>query len=92
MKIYALKLLLHKFQKCNVILKKAVNDNQNKAVGNQCGGEIFIAIFTNDFEVDYIYFISNNVPIIGLEINTKRRRMIFEDLYGKKMEIIENIN
>jgi catechol 2,3-dioxygenase-like lactoylglutathione lyase family enzyme len=77
---------------CNIILKKAITENQKKAVGNQCGGEILFTIFTKDFEADYIHLLRNNVPMVEPSIYGKRKRMVFEDLYGNTWELIENLN
>jgi uncharacterized glyoxalase superfamily protein PhnB len=78
---------------CNIVLTKAVLNDQKERVGNQTGGSAIITLETDDFQRDYINLKRNSVPII-IEPTIKERSgkfLAFEDLYGNIWNLIEPI-
>ncbi|MCZ8198136.1 MAG: VOC family protein [Flavobacterium sp.] len=77
---------------CCVLLAKAVNENQNKAIGNQTGGRVFLFLETDNFEKEYENLIHNNIKIVREpSIENYGKVAVFEDLYGNLWDLIEPV-
>ncbi|MBU3745540.1 MAG: VOC family protein [Sediminibacterium sp.] len=75
---------------CKILLAKASNEAQLKAVGNQTGGRVFLFLHTDDFERDYAAM--NKAGISFKESPRKELYgtvVVFEDLYGNRWDLIE---
>lgn len=74
----------------SLLLAQAVTPEQEKAVGNQTGGRVFLFLLTDDFWRDY-----NAMRARGVRFLEEPRSepygtvVIFEDLYGNKWDFIE---
>ncbi len=74
---------------CNLLLAKAANEAQQKAVGNQTGGRVFLFLQTNDFEKDYEHLLKNKVTIVRPPVvQPYGKVVVFEDLYGNLFDMI----
>lgn len=74
-----------------LLLAKATNEEQKNAVGNQCGGRVFLFLNTNNFELDYKNLVDQKVTIIREPVEEKWGRVaVFADLYGNKWDLIES--
>lgn len=73
-----------------LLLAQAVNDEQEKAIGNQTGGRVFLFMHTDDLQREYDLFTKNGVKIIR-EISQEEfgKVFVFVDLYGNLWDIIE---
>ena len=75
---------------CNLLLAKAVNEVQQKAVGNQSGGRVFLFLYTDSFWEDF-----ETMKSKGVEFNEEPREepygtvVVFKDLYGNLWDIIQ---
>lgn len=75
---------------CKILLAKATNERQLSAVGNQCGGRVFLFLHTDDLERDY-----QIMKQAGVEFSEEPRQevygkvVIFQDLYGNRWDLIE---
>ena len=49
---------------CSLLLAKASGHNQEKAIGNQSGGRVFLFLNTDNFKRDFQNLIDNNVKIV----------------------------
>ncbi len=73
-----------------LLLAQAANEKQRAAVGDQCGGRVFLIMETDDFERDHAAFTARGVRFVE-----QRRHepygvvAIFEDLYGNRWDLIE---
>lgn len=77
---------------CCILLAKAVNENQNKAIGNQSGGRVFLFLETDNFEKEYENLIQNKIKIVREpSIENYGKVAVFEDLYGNLWDLIEPI-
>jgi catechol 2,3-dioxygenase-like lactoylglutathione lyase family enzyme len=72
-----------------LLLARAATPEQERAVGNQSGGRVFLFLETDDFERDYARLRSN-----GVRFTEEPRReeygtvVVFLDLYGNKWDLI----
>jgi catechol 2,3-dioxygenase-like lactoylglutathione lyase family enzyme len=75
---------------CNILLGKAVGDEQKAAIGNQTGGRVFLFLHTSDFWGDY-----NLMKEKGINFKEKPREenygtvVVFEDLYGNLWDLLQ---
>jgi len=75
---------------CKLLLAKASNEAQLRAVGNQTGGRVFLFLHTDNFERDYANM--KNAGISFIEAPRKEPYgtvVVFEDLYGNRWDLIE---
>ncbi len=74
---------------CNLLLAKAANDEQQKFVGNQTGGRVFLFLHTDDFDTDYQNLLANNITIVREPtVEEYGKVAVFADLYGNLWDLI----
>jgi catechol 2,3-dioxygenase-like lactoylglutathione lyase family enzyme len=74
---------------CNLLLAKAANEEQQKFVGNQTGGRVFLFLHTDDFERDYKNLLANNITIIREpSVEEYGKVAVFADLYGNLWDLV----
>lgn len=75
---------------CSLLLAKATGNNQEKAIGNQSGGRVFLFLNTDNFKRDFQNLIDNNIKIVR-EPKEEHYGIVavFEDLYGNLWDLIE---
>ncbi|MDH4261041.1 MAG: VOC family protein [Gammaproteobacteria bacterium] len=72
-----------------LLLAKAATPGQERAIGNQTGGRVFMFMHTDDFQDDYEHLKSQ-----GVRFTEKPRQepygtvVVFLDLYGNKWDLI----
>ena len=77
-------------ESCCLLLAKASNDEQNRSIGNQSGGRVFLFLQTDDFKRDYQNLIDNGIHIVREPISEDYGTVaVFEDLYGNLWDLIE---
>jgi catechol 2,3-dioxygenase-like lactoylglutathione lyase family enzyme len=77
---------------CNLLLAKAANEEQQKFVGNQTGGRVFLFLHTDDFDSDYQNLLANNIIIMREpSIEEYGKVAVFADLYGNLWDLIGRI-
>ena len=75
---------------CHLLLAKAANEAQQKTIGNQTGGRVFLFLHTDDIKRDYTRLVANNIKIVReLEEQPYGMVAVFEDLYGNLWDLIE---
>jgi catechol 2,3-dioxygenase-like lactoylglutathione lyase family enzyme len=77
---------------CALLLAKAVGTEQEKAVGNQTGGRVFLFLYTDDFNRDYQLMTDKGINFVrppAFEIYGKVA--VFADLYGNLWDLIEPV-
>jgi catechol 2,3-dioxygenase-like lactoylglutathione lyase family enzyme len=73
-----------------LLLARAADDIQRKAIGNQTGGRVFLFLNTTQFDHDYNNLLLNGVTIEKpARIESYGRVAVFEDLYGNKWDLLE---
>lgn len=72
-----------------LLLARAATPEQQRAVGNQTGGRVFLFLATDDFERDY-----RHMTDYGVRFTEEPRHeaygtvVVFLDLYGNKWDLI----
>ncbi|KAF8980953.1 hypothetical protein BGZ46_003454 [Entomortierella lignicola] len=75
---------------CNLLLAKAVSDEQSSRIGNQTGGRVFLFLYTDNFQRDYQNLLDNNINIVREPIIELYGTVaVFADLYGNLWDLIE---
>jgi len=73
----------------SLLLARAATPEQERAVGHQAGGRVFLFMHTEDFDGDYAHMKS-----AGVQFTERPRResygtvVVFRDLYGNKWDLI----
>jgi catechol 2,3-dioxygenase-like lactoylglutathione lyase family enzyme len=75
---------------CQILLAKAVGEEQKSRIGNQTGGRVFLFLQTDDFQRDYENYLSKGVKFVR-EPKTEDYGTVavFADLYGNLWDLIE---
>lgn len=75
---------------CSLLLAKASDESQEKSIGNQTGGRVFLFLNTDNFERDYTNFKNKGVNFVREPITEEYGTVaVFEDLYGNLWDLIE---
>lgn len=75
---------------CGLLLAKAAGEAQQKAIGNQTGGRVFLFLHTDDIKRDVARLQENGVTIVReLSEEVYGKVAVFEDLYGNLWDLIE---
>ncbi len=75
-----------------LLLSKAVSDEQLSVVGRQAGGRVFLFLQTNNIHEDLIRLKSHHVEIQEeLSMKPYGKLVVFKDLYGNRIDLIEPI-
>ncbi len=83
-------LVAPKDSQCQILLAKAVGEEQKSRIGNQTGGRVFLFLQTDDFWRDYENYLSKGVKFVR-EPKTEDYGTVavFADLYGNLWDLIE---
>jgi len=75
-----------------LLLARAVGEPQRNAIGDQCGGRVFLFLETDDFARDHLAYTQRGVRFVE---NPRHEPYgvvaVFEDLYGNRWDLIEAI-
>ena len=73
-----------------LLLAQAGNEEQEKSIGNQTGGRVFLFMHTDDLNREYELFKKNDVKIIREPSEEEFGKVfVFADLYGNLWDLIE---
>ena len=68
---------------CQLLLAKGVGDEQQRRIGNQTGGRVFLFLRTDDFSHDYEDYLSKGVKFVREpKVEEYGTVAVFEDLCG----------
>ena len=74
----------------SLLLAEASGKDQEKAIGNQSGGRVFLFLHTNNFKKEYQNLIANKIKIVREPTKEPYGTVaVFEDLYGNLWDLIE---
>ncbi len=80
-------------KECRLLLAKASSEEQEKRIGNQTGGRVFLFLHTDDFERDYSNLLEQKIKIVRPPSDEVYGRIaVFEDLYGNLWDLVEPSN
>ena len=75
---------------CSLLLAKAATEEQQRMVGNQTGGRVFLFLYTDNFQRDYQNLIDQKITIVREpSLEYYGRVTVFKDLYGNLWDLIE---
>jgi len=74
----------------SILLAKASSEAQQKAIGNQTGGRVFLFLHTDDFWRDHKAYKERGVHFIEEpRMETYGTVVVFQDKYGNKWDLIQ---
>lgn len=77
-------------REAQLLLARAVNDEQASRIGNQTGGRVFLFLFTDDFWRDYNSYRERGVEFVrDPKTEDYGTVAVFQDLYGNLWDLIE---
>jgi catechol 2,3-dioxygenase-like lactoylglutathione lyase family enzyme len=75
-----------------LLLAKASAPEQERAIGNQTGGRVFLFLRTDDFWRDYNRMISLGIKFVRPpKVESYGTVAVFEDLYGNLWDLVESV-
>ena len=75
---------------CNILLAKAVGEEQVSRIGNQTGGRVFLFLYTDDFWRDYNQMKADGIAFVRQPSKEAYGTVaVFEDLYGNLWDLIQ---
>jgi catechol 2,3-dioxygenase-like lactoylglutathione lyase family enzyme len=78
---------------CMLLLAKAATPEQEKHIGYQTGGRVFLFLHTDDFYRDFNNYTSKGVEFtIAPHVEEYGTVAVFKDLYGNLWDLIEPAN
>jgi catechol 2,3-dioxygenase-like lactoylglutathione lyase family enzyme len=73
-----------------LLLARASTPEQERAIGKQTGGRVFLFLSTDDFWRDYQRMISLGITFVrGPKVESYGTVAVFEDLYGNLWDLLE---
>jgi catechol 2,3-dioxygenase-like lactoylglutathione lyase family enzyme len=74
----------------SILLARASSPEQEKFIGNQAGGRVFLFLKTADFDRDYAAFRARGVRFVRPPaIHAYGKVAVFEDLYGNLWDLVQ---
>ena len=75
-----------------LLLARAVSDRQERAVGDQSGGRVFLFLETDDFIRDHAKFLENGVKFLEKpRCEPYGVVAVFQDLHGNRWDLIQTV-
>lgn len=73
-----------------LLLAKASTPEQERAIGNQTGGRVFLFLQTDDFWRDYRRMVTQEITFVRPpKVASYGTVAVFEDLYGNRWDLLE---
>lgn len=73
-----------------ILLARASKEEQEKFIGNQTGGRVFLFLTTDDFWRDYNAICDKGVTFVRDPVRAEYGTVaVFEDLYGNLWDLLE---
>lgn len=73
-----------------ILLAKASKPEQERFIGNQTGGRVFLFLSTDDFKRDYNEMISKGIKFVRPPQDQPYGTVaVFEDLYGNLWDLVQ---
>jgi catechol 2,3-dioxygenase-like lactoylglutathione lyase family enzyme len=73
-----------------LLLARATTPEQEKAVGNQTGGRVFLFLSTDDFWRDYNRMVERGIEFVREpKVESYGTVVVFRDLYGNLWDLVQ---
>ena len=77
-------------QGSDILLSRAVTEQQKASVGNQTGGRVLFFMHSNDFDADFARLQAMQIDFTEGPFSTSYGKVaVFKDLYGNRIDLIE---
>ena len=74
----------------SLLLARAADDEQKKAIGNQSGGRVFLFLYTDNFRRDYETMVNRGIQFVRPPKQESYGTVaVFEDLYGNRWDLLQ---
>jgi catechol 2,3-dioxygenase-like lactoylglutathione lyase family enzyme len=74
-----------------LLLARSADDRQRKAIGDQCGGRVFLFLETDDFARDHFEYLKQGVIFLEEPRHEDYGIVaVFADLYGNRWDLIQH--
>ena len=75
---------------CQLLLARAVGDEQRSRIGNQTGGRVFLFLYTDDFARDHAAYRAKGVPFVREPKQEPYGTVaVFRDPYGNLWDLLQ---
>jgi catechol 2,3-dioxygenase-like lactoylglutathione lyase family enzyme len=75
---------------CSLLLAKAATEEQQRCIGNQSGGRVFLFLHTDNFSSYYQHLLEMGITIVRPPAQEPYGTVaVFADLYGNLWDLIE---
>jgi catechol 2,3-dioxygenase-like lactoylglutathione lyase family enzyme len=75
-----------------ILLSKAVGEEQKSFIGKQAGGRVLFYFYTNNFQKDYDLYCAKGVEFTELPRKEEYGTVaVFKDIYGNRIDLIDVI-
>nr|WP_321521039.1 VOC family protein [uncultured Macellibacteroides sp.] len=75
---------------CSLLLAKASTEQQKASIGDQCGGRVFLFLYTNDFNRDYSLYLLRGVEFVrSPRVESYGTVAVFRDCFGNLWDLLE---
>lgn len=79
-------------EECCLLLARAANEEQERSIGNQTGGRVFLFLYTDDFWRDYHQMVERGIQFVREpSVEAHGTVAVFADLYGNLWDFIEPV-
>lgn len=73
-----------------ILLARAADDRQRRAIGDQCGGRVFLFLETDDFARDHLAYTHRGVCFVEPPRQEPYGIVaVFEDVYGNRWDLVQ---
>lgn len=75
---------------CSILLARASTPEQERFIGDQAGGRVFLFLRTDDFDRDHAAMLAKDITFVRPPIDADYGRVaVFLDLYGNRWDLVE---
>jgi len=75
---------------CSILLARAATPDQERFVGDQAGGRVFLFLRTDDFGRDHAAMVVKGIEFVRPPIEADYGKVaVFLDLYGNRWDLVE---
>ena len=75
---------------CSILLARASSPEQEKFIGDQAGGRVFLFLRTDDFDRDYAAMLAKGISFVRPPKEAGYGKVaVFLDLYGNRWDLVE---
>ena len=75
---------------CSLMLARAASPEQEKFIGDQAGGRVFLFLRTDDFDRDHAAMLAKGIEFVRPPKQADYGKVaVFLDLYGNRWDLVE---